>query len=85
MSASERLYRNEKRYSRRSGRYRSASPAGCDEARREELGPRLDALEDDGSPRIVNGWLLTRGERGEGMWYHVGTAATQLFAPEGWF
>ena len=64
---------------------RVASPAGCDEARREELGPRLDAVEDDGSPRIVNGWLLTRGERGEGMWYHVGTAATQLFAPEGWF
>ena len=30
MSASERLYRNEKRYSRRSGRYRSATPAGCD-------------------------------------------------------
>ena len=49
------------------------------------LGPRLDAVEDDGSPRVVNGWLLTRGERGEGMWYHVGTAATQLFAPEGWF
>ena len=43
------------------------------------------AVEADGSPRIVNGWLLTRGERGEGMWYHVGTAATQLFAPEGWF
>ena len=30
MSASERLYRNEKRYSRRSGRYRSATAAGCD-------------------------------------------------------
>ena len=64
---------------------RVASPAGCDETRREELGPRLAAVEADGSPRIVNGWLLTRGERGEGMWYHVGTAATQLFAPEGWF
>ena len=64
---------------------RVASPAGCDETRREELGPRLEAVEDDGSPRVVNGWLLTRGERGEGMWYHVGTAATQLFVPEGWF
>ena len=29
--------------------------------------------------------MLLRGERGEGMWYHVGTAATQLYAPEGWF
>ena len=64
---------------------RVASPAGCDDTRREELGPRLDAVEDDGSPRVVHGWLLTRGERGEGMWYHVETAATQLYAPEGWF
>ena len=66
---------------------RVASPAGCDETRREELGPRLDVGRGRGRriAAAVNGWLLTRGERGEGMWYHVGTAATQLFAPEGWF
>ena len=64
---------------------RVASPAGCDETRREELGPRLDAVEDDGSPRVVNGWLLTRGERGEGAWYHVGTAATRSLRRRGGF
>ena len=61
---------------------RVASPAGCDETRREELGPRLAAVEADGSPRVSSQPFTMRGE---GMWYHVETSATQLFAPEGWF
>jgi len=63
---------------------RVASPAGCDATREAALGPRLAGVDADGSPRLVDGWLLTRGERGEGMWYHVETAETSLVAPEGW-